>query len=81
MRGSSSLLGRLVDMGGHQVLGLDADLVEERQAARRSGSEDEFGAGCHASPLAQIRLFVNRSDETRETLADALSAAISRSVR
>ena len=41
------LFGRLVDMGGHQMFGLDADLVEQRQPARRGGGQDELGTARH----------------------------------
>ena len=34
-------LGRLVDVGGQQGVGLDADLLEQRQAPRRGRGEDQ----------------------------------------
>jgi hypothetical protein len=39
---------RLVDVGRPQRIGLDAGLVEQRQAAGRAGSKNEFGAAEHA---------------------------------
>lgn len=45
------LFRRLVDMRGHQMLRLDADLVEQRKAARRGGCQDEFRPACHEEGL------------------------------
>ncbi len=39
-----ALLGHLVDVGRPQRVGLDADLVDQREPARRAGGKDEFGA-------------------------------------
>ena len=44
-----ALFGRLVDMGGDQMLGLDADLVEQREPARRGGGQDQFRTAGHAA--------------------------------
>ena len=38
---------RLVDVGRPQRVGLDAGLVEQRQAPRRAGGKYEFGAAKH----------------------------------
>ena len=58
---------RLVDVGGDHRVGLDADLRQQRQAARRAGSEDEAGAlGVgHAALLTReasmaFRAYLNR---------------------
>ena len=40
-------LRRLVDVGRHQMLGLDADLVEQREAPRGRRGKDEFGTCRH----------------------------------
>jgi hypothetical protein len=42
-----ALLRRLVDMRRHQVLGLDADLVEQREAAGRGGSQNQLRTAGH----------------------------------
>ena len=42
-----ALLGHLVDVGGAQRVRLDAGLIDERQPARRAGSEHEFGPADH----------------------------------
>ena len=42
---------RLVDVGRAQRVGLDAGLVEQRQAPRRAGSKYEFGTAEHADVL------------------------------
>jgi hypothetical protein len=39
--------GRLVDMGWHQMLRLDADLVEQGQPARRGGCQNQVGTAGH----------------------------------
>ena len=40
-----TLVGCLVDIGGDQVFGLDADLIQQGQPARRGRSQNEFGDG------------------------------------
>ncbi len=40
--------GRLVDVGRAQRVGLDAGLVDEREAPRRAGGEHEFRTADHA---------------------------------
>ncbi|MNI99091.1 hypothetical protein D3C73_1580850 [compost metagenome] len=45
-----ALFRRLVDMRRHQMFRLDADLVQQRQAPRRGGREDELGTAGHSVP-------------------------------
>ena len=42
-----ALFRRLVDIGGTQRIGLDADLIDQRQSARRAGCEHQFRAADH----------------------------------
>ena len=48
-------LRRLVDVGRTQRVGLDADLVDKREPARRAGGENEFGPADHGYTLAARR--------------------------
>ena len=51
-------LRRLVDIGRPQRIGLDAGLVDQREPARRAGSEHEFRTADHGCTL-----FVGRSGD------------------
>ena len=48
-------LRRLVDVGRPQRIGLDAGLVDQRQPARRAGSEHEFRSADHGCTLSVVR--------------------------
>src|SRR5262249_38761665 len=50
-------LGRLVDVGGAERVGFDADLINEREPARRAGSKHQFRAADHLNRYV-IRRFV-----------------------
>jgi hypothetical protein len=46
-----ALMGRLVDIGGDHLVGRDPDLIEELQASRRGGGQDQSGPrGCAHGP-------------------------------
>jgi hypothetical protein len=45
--GQLAALGRFVDVGGAECVGFDADLINEREPARRAGSEHQFRAADH----------------------------------
>ena len=52
-------LGRLVDIGRTQRVGLDAGLIDERDPAGRAGGEDEFGPADHSIRTAACN-YLNR---------------------
>ena len=45
-----ALLGGLVDRGGAQRVGLDADLAQQREAARRGAGQHQLGLEAGAAP-------------------------------
>ena len=47
-------LRRLVDIRGLERVGHDAGLVDQREAPRRAGGEDKFGAADH---LVSLKIF------------------------
>src|SRR4029078_3632632 len=50
-------LGRFVDVGRAQRVGLDAGLIDQRDAARGTGSKDEFGPANHGSDFQGMSRF------------------------
>jgi hypothetical protein len=62
-----ALFGRLVDMGRDQMLGLDADLVQKREPARRGRGENQFGTAGHLLPVSRALLKANCSAHARLT--------------
>ncbi len=44
-----ALFGSFIDMGRHQMLGLDADLVEKSEPARRGRGQNQVGTSGHGA--------------------------------